>query len=118
MYSILPETKDHIIVIRVVGYMGSQDYQTLLPHLKKRIGQHGKIRLLIELKDFHGIEILGLFKALPYTLKFGKHIEKKAILTDEKWIYTWTALLSPFTKTKVRCFPSTKGEEAREWVRK
>jgi len=118
MYNILPETKGHIIAIRIMDYMRVQDYQTLLPHLKKRIEQHGKIRLLVELKDFNGVEILGLLKALPYALRYGKYVEKKAILTDEPWVYTWTAFLSSFSKTKVRCFPSSEGEKAREWIRK
>jgi hypothetical protein len=117
MYNILPESKDHIIAVRVVGYMRSQDYQTLLPHLKRRVELLGKVSLIVELKDFKGIEILGILRAIPYTFKYGKYIEKKAIITDENWVYTWTSLFSTFSKTKVRCFPSTQVEQAWEWVK-
>lgn len=118
MYNILPATNDHIIAVRVEGYMRSQDYQTLLPHLKRRIELRGKIRLIVELKDFKGVEIRGIFRTIPYAFKYGRHIEKKAIITDETWVYTWTNLFSPFFKTKVRCFPSTQVEQAWEWVKK
>lgn len=118
MYSILRQSKDHIIAIHIEDYMRAQDYHTLLPHLKRRIEQHGKIRLLIELEEFKGVEILGVLKALPYAFRYGKYVEKKAIITDEPWIYTWTKLLSPLSKTTVRCFPTTKAEQAWEWLRK
>lgn len=117
MYNILPETKGHIIVIRIKESLTSQDHKTLLPYLKKRTEENGKIRLLIELQDFEGVEFLGLLKMLSYLLKHGKHIEKKAIITDEEWISRWTSLLSPLSKAKIRCFSTTKDEEAREWVR-
>ena len=118
MYNILPETKNHIIAVRVEGYMRSQDYKTLLPYIKNRIEQYGKIRILVELKDFKGVEILGILRALPYALRYARHLEKKAIITDEKWVYAWSKLFSPFFKTKVRCFPSAQIEKAWEWVRK
>lgn len=118
MYNMLPETKGPIVAVRVVGYMTSQDYKTLLPHIKNRIAQQGKIRIIIELKDFKSIEILGILKSLPYSFKYANNIEKKAIITDENWVYTWTKIFSPFSKTKVRCFPSSQAEQAWEWVRK
>jgi len=118
MYNILPETKDYLIAIRVEGVMTSQDYQTLLPYLKSRIEQHGRIRVLVELKDFKGIEILGLLRTLPYVFKYGRRVQKKAILTDEPWVYRWAKLFTPFYRTKVRCFPTTEGEQARDWIRR
>lgn len=117
MYNILQGSQDHIIAIRIEDYVEAQDCNTLLPHLRNRIHEHGRIRLLIELKDFHGIEILSALKALPYVIRYGKHVEKKAIITDEEWICRWAKLLTSFSKTRVHCFPSTKLEQAWEWIR-
>ena len=108
MYTVLPESKNGFIYMRIEGGIGSQDAKTLLPYLKYRIEQHGAIRVLIELKDFTGVETLGILRTLPFSLKYGKHIEKKAFVADEKWVHTWVHLLSPLSKTKVRCFPCKK----------
>jgi hypothetical protein len=118
MYHILQETKGPIIAIRIEGYMTSQDYKTLMPYVKNRISQYGRIRFLIELKDFKGFKIVSLLKVGFYAIKYGRRVAKKAVMTDEPWVYSWASFLSPFFKTKVRCFPTTEGEKAREWVRR
>jgi hypothetical protein len=118
MYNILPETKGNNIAIRVQGYMNSQDIKTLLPYLKHRIEQHGRIRILVELRNVNGIEMLAILRTLPFSFKYSKRVEKKAVVTDERWVYTWANLLSPLSKTQVRCFPNKDMEKAWDWVRK
>ena len=118
MYHILRETKNHIIAIQVEDYMSAQDYKTILPYLKCRIGQYGSIRILIELKNFKGVEMLGVIQSLPYIFKYMWHVEKEVFITNEDWINTWVNLFTPFVKTKIRCFPSAQREQAWKWLQK
>ncbi|MBA3813952.1 MAG: STAS/SEC14 domain-containing protein [Alphaproteobacteria bacterium] len=118
MYNILPETKDHIIVIRIEGYTNSQDIKTLLPYLTHRIKKHGKIRILVILKEVSGIEMFGFLKTIPFFFKYRKIIEKKAILTDEIWVYKWTNIFKSLFNTKIHCFPSYELVKAWEWLEK
>ncbi|OJW52702.1 MAG: hypothetical protein BGO67_09585 [Alphaproteobacteria bacterium 41-28] len=116
MYTILPESRENVIWIQVKGHMGPQDYATLFPYLDEIIARHGTIRILTDLREFQGVEFWAVLKTPPTAFKYSSKIEKKAVITDENWIYSWTKLLAPFLKTEVRCYPSSRIEEAWKWV--
>jgi hypothetical protein len=116
MYNILPQSKENAIWIQLKGRMSAQDYETLLPYIDEIIAHHGTIRILTDLRDFEGVEFWTVLRTPPQAFKYSSKVEKKAIITDESWIYTWARLLAPFFKTEVRCFPSSKIEEAWKWV--
>jgi len=118
MYHILPKSEGNIIGVHVIGRMRRQDYETLLPFIEDVIHEHGTIRIVSDLRDFKGIEVLGVLKTLPFAFKYASHVEKEAVITDKGWVYTWAKILSPFFKTEVRCFPHSKVEEAWEWIKK
>ncbi len=117
MYHILPKSQDNILGIRIEGRMEAKDYATLLPFVENLIAEHGSIRIFVDLRDFESISFGGVLKILPYAFKYSSHVEKKAVVTDKKWIYAWVKLLAPFFKTKVHCFPSSEVEQAWKWVR-
>ena len=118
MYNILQESAGNIIGIRIKDHLRAEDYETLLPYIKDLVAQHGTIRILSDLRDYKGVEFRAALKALPYFFKYSSKVEKKAVVTDKHWIYTWTKLLAPFFKTEIRCFPSTEMDQAWEWVSK
>ncbi len=117
MYNILPQSEGNIIGIQVKGRMRAQDYETLLPYIENMIAQHGSIRVLSDLRDYKGVEFRAILKTLPYAFKYRSKVEKKAVVTDEQWVYTWTKLLAPFFKTEIRCFPNSAIDQAWKWVR-
>lgn len=118
MYHILPESSEHLVAICMEGVISVQDYQTLLPHIKRHIEQYDRIRILIELKNFQGIQPSAILRLLPYAFKYSKYIEKKAFITDERWVYGWAKFFRPFLVTQVRCFSPTNLEEAWKWLKK
>ena len=118
MYNILPESQGNVIGIRVDGRMRAEDYETLLPYIEDLITQHGTIRVLSDLRDYKGVELRAVLKTLPYAFKYSSKVEKKAVITDQHWIYVWTKLLAPFFKTEVRCFSSSEIDQAWKWVNK
>ena len=117
MYRILPKSTENIIGIRVEGRMEEEDYKGLLLFIESLIKKHGTIRILIDLRAFTGGDLQGVLKTLPY-FKYSSKVEKKALVTDQRWIYASTKLLSPFVRTEVRCFPSFEIEKAWKWVKK
>lgn len=118
MYHILSESHDNVIGIRIDGYMCAEDYDTLLPFLRNFIAHYGTIRIVSDLRGFKSVSFWGILKTLPFAFKYSSCVEKKAVITDQRWIYTWLRILSPFFQTDVRCFPPSKAEEAWEWARK
>lgn len=118
MYHILPETNENTIGILVKGWVGVQDYKTLLPYLDGILAKQGNIRILSDLRSYEGTEFRAILKVLPSVFKYASRVEKKAVITDEHWVYALTRFLAFFFKTEVRCFPSSEIEKAWEWVKK
>jgi len=118
MYNVLPESSEHILIIRIEGYTNSQDINTLLPYLKNRLKSHNKIRILLILEKPTGIELFCILKLILFFFKHGNNIEKKAILTDEIWIHKWVHVFSSFFKSKMDSFLLKDQEDAWNWLKK
>jgi len=118
MYHILSESHDNVIGVRIENYMSAEDYDTLLPFLTSVIARYGTIRIVTDLREFKGVSFKGILKTLPFAFKYSSCVDKKAIITDQRWVYTWARVLSPFFQTDVRCFPPSKAEEAWGWAAK
>ena len=118
MYHISAKSQENVIGIHIERQLGVKDTQTLLPFLEMCIKKHGSIRVLGDLKDFKGIEFLGLLKVLLFVFRYRSRLDKKIVITDQKWVKNWVQFLSPFFKTDIQCFPKEKIEEAWEWVSK
>ena len=43
-----------VLVVRASGKLTREDYEYFVPEVERLIGQHGKIRVLIQMHDFHG----------------------------------------------------------------
>lgn len=48
------EAAGKILAVRLSGKLTKQDYEHFLPEVARLIGQHGKIRILVQMHDFHG----------------------------------------------------------------
>lgn len=46
-----------ILEVRVSGKLTHDDYQHLVPRFERLVRQHGKIRVLFEMADFHGWDV-------------------------------------------------------------
>jgi len=118
MYHVSHKSHTNVIGITIKDQLGVDDMKTLLPFMRRSINTHGKIRLLLDLRDFQGVESKGVLKIFRVGFKQRFHVEKKAIIADQHWIYLWGKCLFLFSKTEVRCFPSHDEEKAWEWISK
>jgi len=81
----MPVTKEeleggNILRVRVTGKLTSQDYLEFAPDFERLVRQHGKLRLLVELRDFHGWDAGALWQDVKFDLKHFNDIERVAIL--------------------------------------
>ena len=47
-------TGTNLLAIEIVGKLSKSDYEYFLPKIEKLIDKYGKLRLLVEVDDFHG----------------------------------------------------------------
>jgi len=93
------------------------DYDRIIEIAKESIAREGKIRALAILDGFEGWERSGDWGDVSFMMDQGQHIEKMAIVGDEKWNDDALAFTAKgFRPTAVEFFPSSRLDEARTWL--
>jgi hypothetical protein len=102
--------------VRLTGKLGKEDYEAFVPAVERLVKQHGKIRMLVELHDFHGWTAGAVWEDTKFALRHFTDIERLAIVGETRWEKGMAAFCKPFTAAKVRYFDHTRPAEARDWL--
>lgn len=105
-----------ICVVQVSGVLVSADYEHLNSAFGRLVAQHGKLRVLFDMNDFHGWNAGGLKEELKFDMKYFGDFERIAAVGDRQWQQWLTEFCEPFTKTTIRYFDSADADAAREWL--
>jgi hypothetical protein len=105
-----------ILEIVVAGKLERKDYESFVPEFERRIREHGKIRVLFCMKDFHGWTPGALWEDLKLDLKHFRDIERLALVGEERWQKGMAIFCKPFTTAEVRYFDLTEFDDARRWI--
>jgi len=103
-----------LLEIQLTGKLVKKDYETFLPAVERLVKQHGKLRMLVEMHDFHGWTAGALWEDIKFDAKHFNDIERLAIVGETKWEKGMTIFCRPFTTAKVRYFDNAKAVEARD----
>ena len=106
----------NVLEVLVSGTLAHDDYQRLVPEFERLVNQHGKIRVLFEMRDFHGWTAGGLWEDLKFDLRHFRDIERLAMVGDKQWEQGMSVFCRPFTTAKVRYFDEAAIQEARTWL--
>ena len=117
MALIVNETeKGEIIHVTVSGKLTKEDYQRFAPQIEKDIQEHGKVRILFEMHDFHGWGASALWQDIKFDMKHFSDIERLALVGDKKWEKGMSIFCKPFTTAKVKFFRWDEIEMAKKWL--
>ena len=106
-----------LLQIKIRGMLKKADYDRIIQIAKESIAREGKIRALAILDGFAGWESSGDWGDVSFMMDQGQHIEKMAIVGDEKWKDDALAFTAKgFRPTAVEFFPSSRLNEARTWL--
>ncbi|MFW6169312.1 MAG: STAS/SEC14 domain-containing protein [Planctomycetota bacterium] len=110
------EAEGKVVHVRVSGKLTAEDYEQFLPAIEKLIIEHGKVRILLEMVDFHGWETAALWEDLKFDFKHFKDIERLDMVGDKAWQEGMSFFCKPFTMAKVRYYGQHELDRARQWV--
>ncbi len=110
------EANGKILMVKLTAKLTKQDYEHFSPEVNRLIGQYGKIRILVQMHDFHGWTMGALWEDIKFDLKHFTHIERLALVGDKKWEAGMAMFCKPFTTATVRYFDETKSDEASKWI--
>jgi hypothetical protein len=101
---------------KVTGKLTTEDYQAFAPIVDKQIEEHGKIRILFEMHDFHGWSAGALWEDMKFDFQHWRDIERLAIVGESKWEAGMAVFCKPFTSAKIKYFDHAKLDEAKAWI--
>ncbi len=105
-----------ILKIRLTGKLIKDDYDRFVPEIDRLIAQHGKVRILMEMHDFHGETARAMWEDFKFGLRHYRDIDRIALVGERWWQHSMAVFCRPFTTAAVRYFDTTKVEEAEAWI--
>lgn len=106
-----------VLELHLTGKLVREDYEKFVPEVERLVEQHGKIRLLVEMHDFHGWTAGALWEDTKFAVQYFSDIEQLAVVGEAKWQEGLSLFSKPFTSAEVRYFDRAKADEARVWLR-
>jgi hypothetical protein len=114
--SLREEAGGKVLVIRLGGKLTKPDYERFVPEVERLIRRHGKVRVLIQMHDFHGWRQSALWDDNKFDLQHFAHVERLALVGESKWQEGMAAFCKPFTAATIRFFDQAKSAESLNWI--
>src|SRR5262249_52045220 len=106
-----------LLQIRIRGLLQKVDHERVIQMAKAVIAREGKVRALIIAEGFQGWERHEEWGDVSFMMAEGQHIEKMAIVGDEKWREDALAFTAKgFRPTAIEFFPASRLHEAHTWL--
>ena len=116
MFTITESSAGNYVEVQLSGKLTKEAYDAFIPELESLIAEHGKIRLLVKMKDFHGWDLAAVWEDTKFGYKHYSDIERIAIVGETTWEKWMTGFCKPFTRAKIKYFESNELEAARAWA--
>ena len=105
-----------VVVVRISGKVQKEDYAKFVPEVDRLVQRHGKLRMLMEMRDFHGWTAGALWEDTKFAFHHFRSIERLAIIGEKKWQKGMATFCRPFTAAEVRYFERSQKQEAHDWL--
>ena len=111
------EAGGKILVIELSGKLTKDDYEHFIPHVARLKKEHGKIRMLVQMHDFHGWTAGALWQDIKFDLQHFRDIERLALVGEKAWEHCMAVFCKPFTAATIRYFDRGEANQAEAWIR-
>jgi hypothetical protein len=105
-----------LLEVQASGKLTHDDYQHFVPEFDRLFKEHGKLRMLFQMVDFHGWQMSAIWDDIKFDVTHFKDIDRLAMVGDKKWEQGMSVFCRPFTTAKIRYFDQAAIEEARQWL--
>ncbi len=117
MLSLIPMDADHVIGCVVDGKISSEDIDTIWNEIDRKLKDHKKLCVYVEVKDYGGISLDAFFEDFKHVFKHFGDFSKKAVVTEKNWMMKMAPVVDKiFPNIEVRCFSFEDKDKAVEWV--
>jgi hypothetical protein len=116
MIDLQSDANGKTLSVKLTGKLTKEDYEHFVPEVDGLIKKNGKLRILLQMHDFHGWTAGALWEDMKFDMKHFRDIERLAMVGDRKWEAGMAAFCKPFTTAKVKYFDVSDIQDAREWL--
>ena len=109
------ESGGKVLIIQVSGKLVKADYEQFVPEFERLIAQHGALRLLFDMTDFHGWEASAMWEDAKLIRHYAD-IERLAMVGETRWQHGMALFCTPFTSAEVRYFDHADLAQAHAWL--
>ena len=113
----IKESRGNLLAYEVIGDIAKEDYRQIEPEVKILAEEHGDVRLLLDLTQFHWEKLSAWGEDWRFGREFHDVIAKLAIVGDKKWEEWLTKLAGPFYAKEARFFYPHQIGEALKWLK-
>jgi hypothetical protein len=113
----ISQNDGNLITVRVRGKLTAADYKDLVPAWQRVIDEHGSMRMLFVMEDFHGWEPGAAWDDFRFETGHADSVERVAMVGEKSWESWLTRVGSLFAPERVRYFDLSDLKEAEHWVR-
>jgi len=106
----------NVLEVQLTGRLVKEDYDAFVPAVERFVKQRGRIRVLVEMYDFHGWTAGALWEDTRFGVRHFSDIERLAMVGERKWQQGMAMFCRPFTTATVRYFDHSQADEARAWI--
>ena len=107
---------NNVVEITIEGKITEADFDQLISQAQADFKKHGKLRILEEIRSFEGIDPIALWKDSKFGLPHIHDITHVAVVTDAKWMQTFSTAIDSVLPAEVKAFNLSQIEEARKWL--
>ncbi|MBC5775580.1 STAS/SEC14 domain-containing protein [Pontibacter sp. KCTC 32443] len=116
MLTVLPETHDDMLAVRVSGQLTNEDFDLYRELIRERMKQYGSARLYYEMSDLNWVKPGAALENLLFDLVHGREYGRVAMVGERWWQELAANLISPVKKRGVRYFTISQRADAMRWV--
>lgn len=110
------EAGGKVLILTLSGKLAKEDYAHFTPAVERAVQEHGKVRLLVRMHDFHGWTMGALWEDAKFDWRHFSDIERLALVGESRWEHGMAVFCKPFTTAAVRYFDQSKADEASAWI--
>jgi len=111
------KSADDYLEVELNGKLTKEDYAAFVPAIELAIRQHGKIRMIVVMRDFQGWTAGALWEDVKFDWKHYGDIERLAIVGEKKWEAGMAQFCRPFTRATIKFFDIADIDDARRWMK-
>ena len=110
----IPNT--NIVEFVVDGHIDRADFDSVVAVINDNITDHGKVRLLEEIRSFGLTDPMTLWEDLKWLFSHFKDIERTAVVSEHAWLEGFINMTSPMFSMPIRYFKPGHIDQARAWL--